>query len=74
MLEAQPDVAKIEQQILDFWRQEDVYKRSERERNAAKPFVIYDGPPTANAKPALHHMIPGSFKDLVGRYQTMRGR
>ena len=74
MLEAQPDVAKIEQQILDFWRQEDVYKRSERERQAAKPFVIYDGPPTANAKPALHHMIPGSFKDLVGRYQTMRGR
>ncbi len=37
------------------------------------PFVIYDGPPTANAKPALHHAIPGSFKDLIGRYKTMRG-
>ena len=74
MLEAQPDVAAIEREILNFWRAENVYMRSEAERQGGSPFIIYDGPPTANAKPALHHMIPGSFKDLVGRYQTMRGR
>ena len=74
MLDAQPNVNAIELEVLRFWREQKIYQESEKARIGSKPFVIYDGPPTANAKPALHHMIPGSYKDLVGRYQTMRGR
>ena len=73
-LKTQPDVASIEQEVLDFWRTEKIFQQSINQRNGGKPFVIYDGPPTANAKPALHHMLPGTFKDTTGRYQAMRGR
>jgi isoleucyl-tRNA synthetase len=65
---------QIEENILSFWQQEQIFEKSVEQNKDKTPFVIYDGPPTANAKPALHHTLPGSFKDAAGRYMTMRGR
>ncbi|MEI6477989.1 MAG: isoleucine--tRNA ligase [bacterium] len=69
----QPDFPGQEEEVLSFWQSEKIFQKSV-ERNAGKtPYVIYDGPPTANAKPPLHTMVPMTFKDVVGRYRTMRG-
>ena len=45
-----------------------------RRRDGAEPFVFYEGPPTANGRPAAHHVLARVFKDIFPRYQTMRGR
>ncbi|HSI20544.1 MAG TPA: isoleucine--tRNA ligase [Verrucomicrobiae bacterium] len=71
---SKPLFPQIEEQVLSFWRDENVFEKSVTQNEGAEPFVVYDGPPTANAKPALHHTLPGSFKDAAGRYMTMRGR
>lgn len=72
-LDAQPDFAAQEEKILDFWQENDIFAKSVARNEGKEPFIIYDGPPTANAKPPLHTIVPISFKDLVGRYKTMRG-
>jgi isoleucyl-tRNA synthetase len=71
---SQPDFPAQEEEILAFWQSEGIFEKSVEKNKDKKPFVIYDGPPTANAKPPLHTAVPMSFKDLVGRYQTMKGR
>ncbi len=72
--EAKPLFPQLEEKILQFWQAEHIFERSVEQNKDAEPFVIYDGPPTANAKPALHHALPATFKDAAGRYMTMRGR
>jgi isoleucyl-tRNA synthetase len=69
-----PNFAQQEEEILAFWQKNGIFEKSVEKNKDAEPFVIYDGPPTANALPPLHTMVPMSFKDFVGRYQTMRGR
>src|SRR5207253_2178427 len=59
--------------ILQFWQENKIFEHSVTKNQKGEAFIIYDGPPTANAKPPLHTMVPMSFKDLVGRYKTMRG-
>ncbi|MBU6389764.1 isoleucine--tRNA ligase, partial [Patescibacteria group bacterium] len=71
---AQPDFPAQEEEILAFWRAEKIFEKSLAKNQDGEPYIIYDGPPTANAKPPLHTIVPMSFKDLVGRYQTMKGR
>lgn len=68
------DFKATEERILKFWEDHDVFRRSVEARKGKKPFVFYEGPPTANAAPAIHHFIGRVFKDAVPRYQTMRGR
>ena len=63
----------LETGILDFWRERDVFRRSIAERPAANLFVFYEGPPTANGRPGVHHVMPRVIKDLFARYKTMRG-
>lgn len=65
---------QLEENILEFWQREHIFDRSVEQNKDAEPFVIYDGPPTANGKPGLHHTLPIAFKDVAGRYMTMRGR
>lgn len=65
--------AKREEATLAWWQENHIFERTIEQRQGAKPFVFYEGPPTANAKAALHHMLARSFKDVVVRYQTMRG-
>lgn len=64
---------EMEKRILQFWEQEDVFHKSIRIRKDAPDFVFYEGPPTANGKPGIHHVISRTIKDLVCRYKTMRG-
>ena len=64
---------ELEQQILAFWRDRGVFGRSLTQRQSAPRFVFYEGPPTANALPGIHHVLARAFKDLFPRYKTMRG-
>jgi len=64
---------ELDQQVLAFWREQDVFRRSLKRREDGPRFVFYEGPPTANALPGIHHVLARSFKDLFPRYKTMRG-
>ena len=63
----------LEQEILERWRDRDVFGESLRRREGAPQFVFYEGPPTANGRPGSHHVLSRVFKDVVPRYKTMRG-
>ncbi|HEX7120143.1 MAG TPA: isoleucine--tRNA ligase [Longimicrobiales bacterium] len=65
---------KLEEEVLRRWREEELFRRTLDATAAGEPFVFYEGPPTANGKPGIHHVISRTIKDLVCRYQTMRGR
>ena len=64
----------LEEEILERWRERDVFRESMRRREGAEPFVFYEGPPTANGRPGSHHVLARVFKDVFPRFQTMRGR
>ena len=70
-----PSFPEIERRILDFWRREKVFQASVQERpGGANEYVFYDGPPFANGLPHYGHLLTGYVKDIVPRYQTLRGR
>ncbi|MDF2921781.1 MAG: isoleucine-tRNA ligase [Paenibacillaceae bacterium] len=62
-----------EQRILEQWRREDTFRRSIDNREGAPRFVFYEGPPTANGKPHIGHVLGRVIKDFIGRYKTMSG-
>ena len=64
---------QLETSVLDFWKQRDIITRSMTEREGAPSYVFYEGPPTANGLPGIHHVLSRAFKDLFPRYKTMRG-
>lgn len=64
---------ELEEGILEFWRQEDVFRKSLALREGAPEFLFYEGPPTANGNPGIHHVQARAYKDLFPRYKTMRG-
>ncbi|MCL6592008.1 MAG: isoleucine--tRNA ligase [Firmicutes bacterium] len=64
---------KREEAVLEYWRQEKIPKRSVTEREGAPRFIFYEGPPTANGKPGIHHVLARTLKDIVCRYRTMLG-
>ncbi len=64
---------EVEEKVLQFWRENDVFKKSIKNREKAKKFVFYEGPPTANGRPGIHHVVSRSFKDIILRYKTMAG-
>lgn len=63
----------IEKEILAKWQGEEAFEKSVSLREGAKPFVFYEGPPSANGMPGIHHVISRTLKDLVCRYKTMKG-
>ncbi|HNW33360.1 MAG TPA: class I tRNA ligase family protein, partial [Candidatus Ozemobacteraceae bacterium] len=65
--------AKREEEILDFWRKENIFQQSIKNREGCKPFVFFEGPPTANGMPHPGHVLTKAIKDLVPRYKTMCG-
>ncbi len=72
-IESRYDGPELEQEILDFWHEQAVFART-LEQSAGRPlFTFNDGPPTANGKPGIHHVLARAFKDAVPRYKTMRG-
>jgi isoleucyl-tRNA synthetase len=64
---------KLEEQIMARWKAERAFERSLELRKGRPRFVFYEGPPTANGKPATHHILARAFKDLFPRYKTMKG-
>ncbi len=71
---AELEFVAIEEAELARWKANNVFERSLRLREDAEPWVFYEGPPTANGQPGLHHVWARVYKDLFCRYQTMRGR
>ncbi len=67
------DFPAMEKKILEFWQNEDIFHKSLEIRKDAPLFVFYEGPPTANGKPGVHHVQSRAYKDLFPRYKTMRG-
>ena len=64
---------ELESGIRDFWRDQDIFRRSVDERPADNIFSFFEGPPTANGSPGVHHILARVFKDIFPRYKTMRG-
>ena len=63
----------IEKEYLDKWEKDETFQKSVEQRNGSQPFVFYEGPPSANGMPGIHHVISRTLKDLVCRYKTMQG-
>jgi isoleucyl-tRNA synthetase len=63
----------IEKEVLERWEKENAFEKSVEVRDGAQPFVFYEGPPSANGMPGIHHVISRTIKDLVCRYKTMQG-
>jgi isoleucyl-tRNA synthetase len=67
------ELPSLELEVLERWRERDVFAESLRLRADAKQWVFYEGPPTANGPPGSHHVLSRVFKDIYPRFQTMRG-
>src|SRR5438445_386940 len=64
---------EMEKDVRRFWKEKDIFARSVRQREGKPFFVFYEGPPTANGRPGIHHVLARAMKDLFPRYKTMRG-
>jgi isoleucyl-tRNA synthetase len=64
---------KAEVEILNWWAEKDIFKKSLKSRADGIPFTFYEGPPTANGKPGIHHVMARTVKDLFCRYKTLKG-
>jgi isoleucyl-tRNA synthetase len=67
------DFSESEQNVLDFWKENGTFLKSVEAREGADEFLFYDGPPFATGLPHYGHLLAGTIKDIVPRYQTMRG-
>ena len=67
------DITAMEESILKFWKEEDIFHQSMQQREGNAEYVFFEGPPTANGKPGTHHVLARAFKDIFPRYRTMRG-
>jgi isoleucyl-tRNA synthetase len=72
-VDARQELAELELEVLERWRERDVFGESLRNRDGAEQWVFYEGPPTANGRPGSHHVLSRVFKDIYPRYKTMRG-
>jgi len=69
----QLDLPKVADDILKFWEQEEIFEKSISERSADKAFVFYEGPPSANGLPGIHHVMARAIKDIFCRFKTQEG-
>lgn len=67
------DLVQEELKVLKFWDKEQIFQQSLNARKQAKRYIFFEGPPTANGKPGIHHVLARAFKDLFPRYKTMQG-
>jgi isoleucyl-tRNA synthetase len=72
-VDARQGLPELELQVLERWRERDVFSESLRGRDGAEQWVFYEGPPTANGRPGSHHVLSRVFKDIYPRYKTMCG-
>ena len=69
-----PDAQAREHEVIRFWNENNIFQRSIDQREGSDVFTFYDGPPTANGKPHIGHIETRAIKDLIPRYQTMKGK
>ena len=69
-----PSIPETEQKTLKFWEDNDIFNKSMEQRRGNEEFVFYDGPPFATGLPHYGHLLAGTIKDVIPRYQTMRGK
>lgn len=67
------DFPAVEREILAFWEKENIFEKSVSNRGDSSPFVFYEGPPSANGMPGIHHVISRAIKDVFCRYKTLKG-
>ncbi|MFI5450978.1 isoleucine--tRNA ligase [Pedobacter sp. UC225_61] len=67
------ELAKIGEEILKFWKEEMIFEKSISTRSKANPFTFYEGPPSANGMPGIHHVMARAIKDIFCRYKTLKG-
>ena len=67
------NVTNMEEGVLRFWKSHDIFHKTLTQREGGQEYVFYEGPPTANGRPGVHHVLARAFKDIFPRYKTMRG-
>lgn len=67
------DFPEVEERILEWWKDNDIFRRSVEARRDGPRYVLFDGPPTVNGSPAIHHVLTSVFKDVLPRYKAMKG-
>ena len=67
------NITLMEEGVLRYWKTHDIFHQTEKKREGGPEYVFYEGPPTANGRPGVHHVLARAFKDLFPRYKTMRG-
>jgi isoleucyl-tRNA synthetase len=67
------DVPAMEENVLKFWTKREIFKKTVEQRQGKPEYVFYEGPPTANGRPGVHHVLARAFKDMFPRYKIMRG-
>lgn len=65
--------SEIDKEVLSYWKEHDIFDKSITSREGSASFTFYEGPPTANGKPGIHHVIARAIKDLMCRYKTLMG-
>ena len=64
---------ELDSNVLQLWKDKDVFHRTESERQDSPQFMLFEGPPTANGSPGIHHVLARVFKDVICRHRTMKG-
>ncbi|QRM88513.1 isoleucine--tRNA ligase [Lacinutrix sp. WUR7] len=67
------NLPKVADEILSYWQENNIFEKSVTTREGAKPYVFFEGPPSANGLPGVHHVLARSIKDIFPRYKTMKG-
>ena len=67
------DLATVADEVLDFWKQENIFQKSISTREGKEPFIFFEGPPSANGLPGIHHVMARAIKDIFCRYKTQKG-
>ena len=67
------DLPKVADEVLDFWKKENIFEKSVTTREGNQPFVFFEGPPSANGLPGIHHVMARAIKDIFCRYKTQKG-
>jgi len=70
----QIDYAQIAQEIAKFWDENKIFEQSISSRQGKPTFTFYEGPPSANGTPGIHHVLARTIKDIFCRYQTLKGK
>ncbi|MCG2789048.1 MAG: class I tRNA ligase family protein, partial [Actinomycetia bacterium] len=72
-VESNVNLVELEEKVLNFWKKNKIFEKSLVKNKDCQKFIFYEGPPTANGEPGVHHVLSRVFKDIFPRYKTMKG-